>query len=373
MRFVMVYHSLLSCWNHGNAHFLRGVARELRDRGHEVAVLEPRRGWSFVHCLAEPGGPGAMEEVRRACAGIEVVRYDPAAFAPERLLRGADVVLVHEWSPTPVVRRIARHRRGRGDYALLFHDTHHRAVTDPGAIAAFDLDAFDGVLAFGEALRARYRVLGGPGRVYTWHEAADVRTFRPLPRGRPEGDLVWVGNWGDGERTAEIREFLVKPVRALGLRGKVYGVRWPEEGLEALAEAGIEYGGWLPNHRVPDVFARFRLTVHVPRRPYTRFLPGIPTIRPFEALACGIPLVSAAWPDVEGLFRSDRDLRFAADGAEMTRHLADLLADPEAAARQARSGLETVLSRHTCAHRVDELLRIVKEVRRPVAAEAASG
>ena len=42
MRFVLFYHSLLSDWNHGNAHFLRGIAGELQHRGHEVVVYEPR-------------------------------------------------------------------------------------------------------------------------------------------------------------------------------------------------------------------------------------------------------------------------------------------------------------------------------------------
>lgn len=49
-------------------------------------------------------------------------------------------------------------------------------------------------------------------------------------------------------------------------------------------------------------FAQFKVTIHVPRRPYTQALPGIPTIRLFEALACGIPLIGAPWDDVEGLF-----------------------------------------------------------------------
>ena len=44
MRFVMLYHSLVSDWNHGNAHFLRGVARELLRRGHQVVVHEPTDG-----------------------------------------------------------------------------------------------------------------------------------------------------------------------------------------------------------------------------------------------------------------------------------------------------------------------------------------
>jgi spore maturation protein CgeB len=87
-------------------------------------------------------------------------------------------------------------------------------------------------------------------------------------------------------------------------------------------------------------------------------LPGIPTIRVFEALACGIPLVSAPWHDAEGLFSPGEDFLVARDGDEMRRHLEALLADPDRAAALAERGRRTVLARHTCAHRVDELLAI---------------
>ena len=79
----------------------------------------------------------------------------------------------------------------------------------------------------------------------------------------------------------------------------MFGVRYPDHVLDLLRNAGICYGGWLPNYRVPEVFARFKFTIHVPRRPYRDLLPGIPTIRPFEALACGIPLVCSPWRDTE--------------------------------------------------------------------------
>jgi spore maturation protein CgeB len=79
----------------------------------------------------------------------------------------------------------------------------------------------------------------------------------------------------------------------------------------------------------------------------------------FEALACGIPLVSAPWQDAEGLFRPGKDFLFARDGQQMTRHLNDILNDDSLAAELAASGLETVRSRHTCRHRVDELLSIL--------------
>jgi len=111
---------------------------------------------------------------------------------------------------------------------------------------------------------------------------------------------------------------------------------------------------------VPEVFARHRVTVHVPRGPYAQTLPGIPTIRPFEALACGIPLVSAPWQDAEGLFRPGRDFLVARDGDEMGRCLREVLGDAGLAAELRRCGLETIAARHTCAHRVDELLAICR-------------
>jgi spore maturation protein CgeB len=139
----------------------------------------------------------------------------------------------------------------------------------------------------------------------------------------------------------------------------VHGVRYPAAALARLAQARIVFGGWVPNYDVPEVFARFATTVHVPRRPYVAALPGIPTIRVFEALACGIPLVSAPWDDAEGLFHAGRDYLVARDGAEMRDHLAALLADEAGASAMAARGRETILARHTCAHRVDELLAIV--------------
>jgi spore maturation protein CgeB len=361
MRVVMFYHSLRSDWNHGNAHFLRGVVAELRALGHEVAVYEPRDAWSVQNLVAEHG-EGPLHEFAQRFPLLRSRPYDPATLVLDRALDGADLVLVHEWNDHELVAAIGRHRAANDGYRLLFHDTHHRAVTDEASMAAYDLRHYDGVLAFGRVLRDLYLARGWTPRAYTWHEAADTRLFHPIAGEPCEGDLVWIGNWGDDERTAELHEFLLDPVRELGLRARVHGVRYPEAARVALAEAGIEYAGWLPNHRAPHIFARFRATVHVPRRPYVRALPGIPTIRVFEALACGIPLVSAPWPDEEGLFTPGEDFLVARDGAAMRGHLRELLHDPEAARALAEHGRRTILARHTCAHRVRELLAIAAEL-----------
>jgi spore maturation protein CgeB len=144
-------------------------------------------------------------------------------------------------------------------------------------------------------------------------------------------------------------------------------VRYPQHARDALARAGIGYAGWLPNHQAPQAFARARVTVHVPRRPYVEALPGIPTIRVFEALACGIPLVSAPWRDVEALFPPGSYLT-ARNADEMSDALSLVLRDREFAAELARTGLQAIRARHTCAHRVAELFDIVAALRRPAQA-----
>jgi spore maturation protein CgeB len=369
VRFVIFTHSLVSDWNHGNAHFLRGVASELVELGHDVRIFEPRDGWSLQNLVAERGW-NAILEFERAYPRIRSTSYDLESLDLATALDRADVAIVHEWNSHQLVQRIGEYRARHRSLRLFFHDTHHRSVTDRDSMAAYDLRHYDGVLAYGGVIGDIYRERGWAACAWTWHEAADTRVF--YRRGaRKEGDVVWIGNWGDEERTAEIREFLIEPVSALGLKAAVYGVRYPPAAVAELADSGIEYRGWLPNYRVPEVFARFRVAVHIPRRPYARALPGIPTIRPFEALACEIPLLSAPWRDVDELFRPGRDFLFAGNGAEMTVHLRAVLSDPGLARSLAASGLETVRSRHTCSHRVQQLLEIVLTARNSVAGEGA--
>ncbi len=83
-----------------------------------------------------------------------------------------------------------------------------------------------------------------------------------------------------------------------------------------LADANIEYRGYLPNLFSPQVYAESMVSVHIPRRQYANGLAGIPTIRVFEALACGIPLVCSPWRDEENLFRPGARLP---GGAAMAR------------------------------------------------------
>lgn len=365
LRLAYFAHSLRSDWNNGNAHFLRGLVRALCSLGTEVTVFEPESGWSLDHLHEEPGGERSISNFHVAYRDLPIHTYSEAELADvsfwRRSLQDFDVVIMHEWNP-PQLAAMLLALRPELRFRLLFHDTHHRASSSPDQIRTFGTDRFDGVLAFGEALSRIYRDVFGIRRVWTFHEAADITVFRPEGSKPKTTDVVWIGNWGDDERSQEIREFFLCPAGQLrNRRFVIHGVRYPQNALNALRDAGVAYKGYLPNLDAPAAYADARLTVHIPRQQYSRAMTGIPTIRVFEALACGIPLLSATWNDTENLFRRG-DFLFVRDHREMAGAIETLLADSASAQAQASRGLETILARHTCRHRAEQLLSICEEV-----------
>ena len=361
-------HSWVSDWNHGNAHFLRGLARELGRLGHKVRCYEELGAWSLTNLLRHEGerAVDAIDHFRKTYPDLDIHFYRQEGDLQDHLqreLRGADVVILHEWNDPQLVNAVLGLKHQLGFRAIL-HDTHHRAYTSPRDLLRFHLHLFDGVLAFGDAIRRIYADGFGVQHVWTFHEAADIEHFCPINLNK-DIDVLWIGNWGDEERTRELGEFLISPARSLpGGRFVVHGVRYPEEGLAVLADAGIEYRGYLPNLKTPAAYGRAALTLHVPRREYANGLSGIPTIRVFEALACGIPLLCAPWQDVENLFTPGEDFICVPNGAAMTAEMTRLLRDPAARRQIATNGLKTLRARHTCRHRAVELSQILQEMAR---------
>ncbi len=370
---ALFVHSIRSDWNNGNAHFLRGLARALGDgaptvnpcapvsyQGHAVTILEQEGNWSTINLTSEPQGQASLEQFDRMYPDLHVVCYALDPVVLRKYLGEQDIVIVHEWNPPALIEAILSLRDELG-FRALFHDTHHRASSSPEQLRLLQVERFDGVIAFGEALSAHYRDHFALERVWTLHEAADTSVFSPRQAAQ-DTDVVWVGNWGDDERSQEIRAYLVEPAAKLKARTfAVYGVRYPQSGLDELVRAGINFGGYLPNLGAPAAYAASRLTVHIPRQHYAGAMAGIPTIRVFEALASGIPLISAPWQDVESLFMPG-DLLFARSSQEMVESVEYLLSHPQAAREQAARGLASIYARHTCAHRALELTNICREV-----------
>jgi spore maturation protein CgeB len=369
LNIALFSHSLISDWNHGNAHFLRGLMRELVRMGHRVRCYEELGSWSLTNLVQQEGERAihSIDGFRAAYPELDIRFYKPtdAYFSGflESELQGTDVVLLHEWNQPAVVNAILGLKKKLG-FISLFHDSHHRAYTRAGEILKFHLHLVDGVLAFGEAIRRIYADGFGVPRTWTFHEAADIEHFKPLQRAR-EIDVVWIGNWGDEERTRELQEFLIAPAQAMqGRRVVVHGVRYPQDALEKLKQADIEYRGYLPNLFSPQVYASSGLSVHIPRRQYANGLSGIPTIRVFEVLACGVPLVCSAWNDEEHLFHPGEDYLLVNDGREMKATIESLLNDEGARRQLGERGLQTIRERHTCAHRAQQLISICEEIAR---------
>jgi len=367
LKIALFSHSLVSDWNHGNAHFLRGLMRELVRMGHRVRCYEELGSWSLTHLMKREGERAieAIDSFRRIYPELDIRFYKSGddqfqQFLDEEL-KETHLVLLHEWNDPHVVNSVLALKQKHG-FIALFHDSHHRAYTNAGEILKFHLHLVDGVLAFGEAIRRIYVDGFGISRAWTFHEAADIEQFRPLRR-RKSIDMVWIGNWGDDERTQEVEEFLIGPAAAIpGIRAVVHGVRYPDTAVQKLKDANVEYRGYLPNLLSPQVYAESYVTLHIPRRQYANGLAGIPTIRVFEALACGIPLVCSPWHDEEGLFRPGQDYAMVRNGQEMAAELRHLLDDAKARHQLAENGLKAVRERHTCTHRAHELVSIFEEI-----------
>lgn len=374
MRVALFYHTVRSDWNHGHSHFLRGLVRALQTLGHDAIVYEQAGNWSVAN-LVHDHGLQPLVQFRRRFPSTKVRLYqpEPTAELERRLLRelsGVDVVVIDEW---PAVEDVALtdlliRLKPICGYTLLLRDAHYRILTEPVAIHS-RLGRFDAVLTYGPSMAEAYRHRFGLRNVHVLHEAADVTLFRPLPRDaeRPVDDAVFIGNWGERDRAQNLNDFLLRPAKRFQRerRFAVYGVRYPRQVLATLERHGVEYRGWLPNFLVPDAFAHARVGLHVIRRQYAELLHGIPTIRVFEALACGLPLVSTRWHDTDHLFREGVDYLMVDTAKQMEEALDWLWHDDDARSRLARNGLLRVRGAHTCLHRAEQLLEIVARLRAP--------
>jgi spore maturation protein CgeB len=151
MNIVLFYHSLLSDWNHGNAHFLRGIATELIERGNNVKIFEPKDSWSLSNLVSEHGEE-VIDEFHKYYPLLKSVQYNHKTIKLDSILKNADLVIVHEWNEHSLVKKIGEKRK-KYPFKLLFHDTHHRAATQKESMQAYDLSNYDGVLAYGNVIK----------------------------------------------------------------------------------------------------------------------------------------------------------------------------------------------------------------------------
>ncbi len=125
MRIVTFTHSLASCWNHGNAHFLRGVLRALIADGHAVEAYEPEGAWSLDNLLRDRG-PAGLDAYRTAYPELSSRTYARAEEAVERAV-GADLVVGMDI----IGKAVEQHRHGCIPWTFVTVGNAQHAGLDP--------------------------------------------------------------------------------------------------------------------------------------------------------------------------------------------------------------------------------------------------
>ena len=311
MKIVYFTHSLASCWNHGNAHFLRGVLRELIARGHDVQRLRAGRRLEPRQPARRSRRGGARRLSRRLSRAV-LIRLRAVGRDPRQMVGGCrpgDRPRMERARPGRRASAALRARRRTLHPALPRHAPPRRQRAGGDArlrpVAAM-------TACWPSARRCRRSIAAGAGAAASGPgtRRPTLRRFHPPAAGRRARRARLDRQLG--RRRADRRSwrtFLLRPAREAGLPLDIYGVRYPDEAQgdarplrRALSRLGAERRARRRSSRATSPPSTCRGAI------YSTILPGIPTIRVFEALACGIPLVSAPWEDAEGLFRPGRTI-----------------------------------------------------------------
>lgn len=340
LRIVLLGLSITSSWGNGHATNYRALVRALAGRGHDVLFLERDRPW-YAAQRDLPAPPWGRTEL-----------YGSAAELRERFgsaLEEADLVLLGSYVPEGIEVGEAVLERARG--AVAFYD-----LDTPVTLAALERGCceylsgglaarFDLYLSFtgGPTLRRLEQDLG-VRRARAFHCFVDPEGY--APRDIDERWLLgYLGTYG-ADRQPALERLLLKPARDLpGRRFAVAGPQYPDE---LSWPANVERIEHLPPRDHPGFYGAQRFTLNVTRADMRR-AGWSPSVRLFEASACGVPVVSDWWEGLDTFFRPGREILVE----DSRSHLLTLRREEAAAiGRRARA---RVLAEHTAEHRADEL------------------
>ncbi len=352
MRIVIFGLSITSSWGNGHATTYRGLVRELSARGHDVLFLERDVPW-YASNRDLPDPPYGRTELYSSLTDLK------DRFA--RDVRNADFVMVGSYVPEGVavgewVVKTTRGRKGFYDIdtpvtlAKLERDDHEYLT--PALIPRFDLYlSFTG----GPILECLERKYGSPmARVL--YCSTDPAVYYPEDRAK-KWDLGYLGTYSK-DRQPKVERLLLEPARRRNrtarfvVAGPLYppGIEWPAnvERIEHLAP---------PEHRV--FYNSQKFTLNITRADMVR-AGYAPSVRLFEAAACGTPIISDNWPGLNGILRVGREILVARSPEDILRCLREI-PDQERAAIGARAR-KRILAEHTATHRAAQFEAYLRAV-----------
>lgn len=345
--------SITSSWGNGHATTYRSLTRELSARGHDVLFLERDTPWYAAN----------RDAPRLRFVRVELYRdfRDLRARFQSELER-ADLVIVGSYVPEGirVGRWVTECARGRSAFYDI--DTPVTiARLDGGACEYLDRDLiprYDLYLSFtgGRLLRRLEQQYGSP-RARTLYCSFDPRIYYPQPV-RTRWDLGYMGTYS-ADRQPALRRLLIEPAR-----------RWPRARMVVAGPQYPDTVDWPQNvkridHLAPRQHRRFytaqRFTLNITRADMVRWGHS-PSVRLFEAAACGTPIISDVWEGIEEFLEPNREILLAKAAEEVVHYLRELEDERRSAigiAARAR-----VLAEHTAAHRAETLEGYIRDLRR---------
>ncbi|HEY8580278.1 MAG TPA: glycosyltransferase [Beijerinckiaceae bacterium] len=360
MKIVVLGLSLSSSWGNGHATTWRALLQGVHELGHETLFLERRTPWYAAHQdLADP-------------TFCRLAFYD----APEEIetrfaesLAGADMVIVGSYVPDGVAVIDIALRLAPGRVSFYDIDTPItvaalKAGRDP-YVAPRQIPQFDVYFSFS----------GGPilDEIEDRFEARDARALyccvdpaRYAPTGEtPRWDLGYLGTYSD-DRQPVLEKLLIEPARRLPhMRFVVAGPQYPET---IAWPANIERIDHLPPADHPAFYSAQRFTLNVTRADMAR-AGYSPSVRLFEAGACGAPIISDVWRGIDTLLRPEREILLASETDDVVARLTHM--DEERRGDVAAAARARILAEHTGAARARSLLSAARPRDAPRAALVA--
>ncbi len=352
LRVVVLGLSITSSWGNGHATNFRALVRALAGRGHDVLFLERDVPWYAEHrdLPSPPWGRTALY------GSLEQLRDEHGA-----AVREADLVVVGSYVPegTDVGRWVQGTARG----VTAFYD-----IDTPVTLAALGrgecdylvpelVPGYDLYLSFtgGPTLSYLQDVLGSP-RAVAFHCLVDETAYAPVEV-EQRWSLGYLGTWS-ADRQPVLDQLLVEPARALPEEAFVVG--GPQYPADLVWPANVARIDHLPPAEHVAFYSAQRLTLNVTRADMVR-AGWSPSVRLFEAAACGVPVVSDWWEGLDAFFVPGEEVLVARSADDVVAHLRGLT--DERRAQIGAAARRRVLAEHTAEHRVDELEAHVAAVR----------
>ncbi len=336
---VVIGLSVTSSWGNGHATTYRALLEALAQRGHRVTFLERDTPWYRSHRdFTKP-------------ANWTVKLYRDLQDVPRQfgsLVRRADLVMLGSYVPDGIA--IADWVTTHAEGITAFYD-----IDTPVTLAGLDggldyisaamIPRFDLYLSFaGGPVPGIIEDAYGSPMARALYCSADIDLYRPQA-GRPGWSLGYLGTYSD-DRQPQLERMLLAPARELGAKRFVLaGSKYPDH---LVWPANVERIEHLPPNDHPVFYARQRFTLNVTRADM-RALGFSPSVRLFEAAACGAPIISDRWPGIETIFAPSSEILLASRPEEVVQIIREL--PEERRLSIAENARRRVFRDHTPGHR----------------------